>query len=80
MGIEIDCLKPKAGSGTIFESAPNHLPRDIDIFQLHNIIAKVKVVPMRGEKWSIPEHPSLKEKFLRVLRLNRMEFAKLTMV
>ena len=36
--IKVTCLKPKIGSGKIFEETPKHLPPDQDMFNLSDVI------------------------------------------
>ena len=44
--VEMHCLKPKVGRGTVLEDTPDHLP-DVGIFKIYKIIAgPLKVVPL----------------------------------
>ena len=73
--IELDCLKPRVGTGTVLESYDN-ARHDIDRFPLHNIIAgPLHVAPLRSNKWDIPKYQSLEERFNRVVKLHREELA-----
>lgn len=58
-GLRLDCLRLHVGSGTEFQSNPDHL-KDISVFPVKNIIdGPVRVLPKRGDKWDIPEYPSI---------------------
>ena len=74
-GIEFDCLKPHVGTSTILLSVPEHLQRDVDVFPLRNIDGPLKVIPLKGGKWDVPEYQQLKEKFERVVKLDRKALA-----
>ena len=70
--LEIDCLKLQAGNSTVLESVPLHLPRDIFVCPLHNVIAgPLTVVPLKGDKWNIPEYGAIKKRFNEVIHLDR---------
>ena len=70
--IEIDCLKPHVGNEPILESIPAHLPRDLYMCPLHNIIFGPLVVsPPKGEKWHIPTYHTLKEQFEDIVKIDR---------
>ena len=61
--LEIRCMKPKIGSGSILEDNPAHLP-DISIFKLTDIIfGPLKVIPQKGKKFEVPEYANLVEHF-----------------
>uniref|UniRef100_A0A7M5XKL4 Uncharacterized protein n=1 Tax=Clytia hemisphaerica TaxID=252671 RepID=A0A7M5XKL4_9CNID len=69
--VEIRCLKAKIGQGTTLEDTPQHLP-DIGLFKMEDIIAgPLKATPMKGNKFYVPEYPSVKERFAIVSKLNR---------
>ena len=70
-GLELDCLRPHV-SGTVLESIPSHLARDV-VFPIHNLISGLDVFPLKGGKWNIPKYPELKELYQRVMGLNRKE-------
>lgn len=75
-GIEFDCLKPHIGTGTVLSSIPDHLERDISIFSIHDIIdGPLEVIPLKSGKWNVPAYSKLKEKFERVVKLNREALA-----
>ena len=60
--VEVEPLKLKVGSGTKFESVPEHLRCNISIFPLYNIIAgPLEVLPMKNNKWNVTNHENVKE-------------------
>ena len=62
--VEVESLKLKAGSGTILESVPEHLGRNISIFPLYNIIAgPLEVLPMKSNEWNVTNYENVKEVF-----------------
>jgi len=70
--IEMSCLKPKVGLGTIMEDTPDHLP-DIGIFQTQDIIdGPVKVLPVKGKKWDVPDYDNIFSFFHEVSKLDRL--------
>ena len=70
--IELDCLKPRIGSGMLEEYANDK--KDIDHFALHNIICgPINIIPLRLNKWNVPGYEELENKFKRVLKINREE-------
>ena len=74
--IELDCLKPRIGTGTILESYEDDR-RDLDQFPLYNIIAgPLQVEPLHSRKWNIPSYPSLEDGFKRIIQINRKEHFK----
>ena len=78
-GIEMDCLKPHVGTGTILKSIPDHLPRDQFIFPIQDIIVgPLLVEPLKGvpPKWNIPNYDLLKSQFEVYARMNREELIK----
>ena len=63
-GIELDCLKPHFGSGTVFERIPSHLPRDIDLFDIEDVFAgPLLVKPVKGNKREVPDYENVKRAF-----------------
>ena len=47
--IEMRCVKPKVGTGTLFEDTPDHFP-DIRMFKVHDVIAGPwEVNPLMGK-------------------------------
>ena len=68
--IELDCLKPRIESGTVLESYDNQ-HKDIDRFPIHNIIASISVIPLRNNKWDVPQYQTLEEKFKRMIKIDR---------
>lgn len=69
---ELDCLRPHVGTLPILESIPPHLPRDIYICPLHNIIGgPLLVTPIKRNKWEIPNYDELKRKFERTVKIKR---------
>ena len=70
--IELDCLKPHFGSGKILEGIPDHLPRDLDIFKVSDIIAgPLDVNILRGNKWEVKEYDDVKRTFEQVTKFDR---------
>ena len=69
--LQIRCLKPKVGSGTLLEDTPKHLP-DISIFNLHDVIyGPLKVVPVKGGKFDVPDYEQIVKHFDCVKSLDR---------
>lgn len=63
-GIEMDCLKPHVGSGTVLEEVPQHLPRDTGVFPLSDIIAgPISCEPMSQGRWSVPKYRDIQAFF-----------------
>ena len=70
--LELDCLKPHFGSGSILESVPAHLERDVDIFAIQDIFAgPLTVNPLKGDKWDVPQYEKVKKTFELVVKLDR---------
>lgn len=60
--LEVRCLKPKVGSGTILEDTPAHLP-DVSLFDLADVIyGPLKVVPLKSDKFNVPDFEKAVEK------------------
>ena len=63
-GIEMDCLKPHVGSGTVLEEVPQHLPRDTGNFTLSHIIAgPISCEPMSNGRWNVPNYDAIRAFF-----------------
>ena len=76
--LEVDCLKPQVGTGAILESIPPHLPRDVYMCPLKNIIAGPLVVtPLKAGKWDIPDYTTIKELFQNVVKMDREKIVNL---
>ena len=72
-GIEMRCLKPKVGLGTVMEDTPDHLP-DIGIFKMYDIIdGPLDIVPLKGNKWDVPDHDVIYEHFKEISALDRRD-------
>ena len=70
--IEVECLKSKCGTGTEFETTPSHLPKDIEMFPIYNVIAGPLVTTMlKGNRWDIPEYGHVKKTFDIVGKVDR---------
>ena len=55
--LKIECLKPHVGTCNILESVPERLERNVDIFQIFNVIdGPLDVVPLKGDKWEITSY------------------------
>ena len=69
--LEIRCLKNKIGSGTILEDTPAHCP-DISLFGLENVIyGPLDVIPVRGNKFNVPDYPLVLKHFDSVKNIDR---------
>ena len=76
MALEVDCLKPHVGSGSILESYDQNC-RDIGTFPTHNVVYGPLIVePMKGNKWSVPAYDELKYFFQQLHDLKRRELFK----
>ena len=73
--IELRCLKPKVGSGTILEETPPHLKPDDWIFQIQDVIAgPLPDVEYKGNcKFDIPSYDQLVDHFNSVSGLSRLQ-------
>ena len=73
--IEVECLKAHVGSGTVLQSTPSHLPKDVDIFAIHNVMSVPlsNVQPLKGDRWNVPNYPLLRESFDVVSKIDRKE-------
>ena len=72
-GIEMRCLKPKVGLGTVMEDTPDHLP-DIGIFKMYDITdGPLDIVPLKGNKWDVPDYDVIYEHFKEVSALDRRD-------
>ena len=71
--IELDCLKPQVGSGTILQSYDKSQQRDIGIFMLHNVIAGPlrDVEQLKFPKLNVPTYQQLNELYNRVVKIDR---------
>ena len=59
--VQVCCLKPKVGSGTLLEDTPTHLP-DVFLFKLADIIyGPLEVIPMKAAKFDVPEYGKVVE-------------------
>ena len=73
-GFEIDCLKPHIGSGTVLESYDYTNYKDISVFPSYNLVfGPLKVEPLKGNKWSVPEYEELDKFFTKAQDLKRKE-------
>ena len=69
--VEVHCPKPKVGSGTVLEDTPTHLP-DISVFSLVDVIyGPLEVVPLKGEKFNVPQYQQVVEHFNCVNKIKR---------
>ena len=68
----MESRKTKIGNGTVLESVPKHLGRDISVYPFNNIIAgPLEVIPMKNNKWNIPAYESVKEVFSKCEKIDR---------
>ena len=77
--LQLDCLKPGLGKTTILEEIPEHFPRDIYDFKVHDIITgPLDGSFVKGGKWELLSYPLVRETFDAVKRLDReKEFDRL---
>jgi len=72
--LEVRCLKPKVGSGTLLDDTPAHLP-DISNFRLTDVIyGPLNVVPMKGGKFDVINYENVFNHYKSVKHLNRDSF------
>lgn len=69
--LEIRCLKPKVGSGTIVDDTPSHLP-DISLFRLADVIyGPLEVTPVRGGRFDVPSYQAVVAHFNSIKSMDR---------
>ena len=69
--LEVHCLKPKVGSGTLLEDTPTHLP-DVSLFKLADVVyGPLEVIPIKAGKFDVLEHKKVVEHFKVVKDLER---------
>ena len=62
---QIDCLKRHIRSGTVLESIPEHLPRDIYLCPVHNIKnGPLKMISVHNNRWNVIDNEKVKEMLL----------------
>ena len=70
--LELDCLKPHVGNGTVLQSYDKSTERDLFINTLHNIIAgPVKIMPKKFPNLDVPDYQKLEKTFREVKNLDR---------
>ena len=70
--LELDCLKPHVGNGTVLQSYDKSTERDLFINPLHNIIAgPVKIMPKKFPNLDVPDYQKLEKTFREVKNLDR---------
>ena len=70
--LQIDCLKRHIGSGTVLESIPEHLPRDIYLCPTHDFInGPLKMIPLRNNRWNVIDYEKVKEMFSKIVSIDR---------
>ena len=73
--LQIDCLKLHIGSGTVPESVPEHLPRDIYLCPVHNIMnGLLKMIPLRNNRWNVIDNEKVKKIFSKIFSVGHKEF------
>ena len=74
--IEVKCLKPKFGSGTVLEDTPSHLPDDLFIFPIVNVIIAGPLIlePIKGAKFTFSDYEELVKHFNLVSSIDRSEW------
>lgn len=72
--LKIDCLKPKHGClDNILEGIPSHLPPDIDVFPMHNVISKpLMAIHIGVNKIEFPEYPQIVSHFKYLKSMDRV--------
>ena len=71
--IQMECLKPKVGLGTIMEDTPDHLP-DVAVFNIEDVIDDpLEALPLWGEKWDVPRYKHIAAYFQVVSEMDRAE-------
>ena len=69
--LEVCCLKPKVGSGTLVDDSPSYL-LDICLFNLADVIyGPLEVVPMGAQKFDVPKYQEVVKHFNRFKKLER---------
>ena len=73
--LQIDCLKLHTGSGTVLESVPEHLPSDIYLCPVHNVIhGLLKMIPLRNNRWNVIDNEKVKKIFSKIFSVGHKEF------
>ena len=76
--VEMSCLKPKVGLGTLMEETPEHLP-DVAIFQIEDIIdGPITALPMKRKKWEIPDYDKIFSYFQEVSEIDRISLKNMS--
>ena len=71
--IEMGCLKPKVGLGTIMEDTPDHLP-DVGVFNIKDVTdGPLEVLPLWGEKWEVAIYEHIAAHFQVASEMDRAE-------
>ena len=74
MSVDLYCLELVIGSPKILSEPPAHLGKDIDTFDVFNIITGPLEASFRGgNKWNVPAYPTAVETFKVVVKLQREE-------
>ena len=72
--LQIDCLKLHTGSGTVLESVPEHLPSDIYLCPVHNVIhGLLKMIPLRNNRWNVIDNEKVKKNFSKIFSVGHKE-------
>ena len=62
--IEMECLKPYFGAGDILQEIPSHMPQDIGLFPMRNIIAGPLDLRFENDgKWKVFGYQNIKAFF-----------------
>ena len=68
--LQIDCLKRHIGSGTVLESIPDHLPRNIYLCPTHDIInGPLKMIPLRNNRWNVTDYEKATGMFSKIVSI-----------
>ena len=74
VSVDLDCLELAIGSPKILSDSPTHLGKDIDTFDVFNIIAgPLEASFWGGNKWNVPAYPAVVGTFKVVVKLQREE-------
>ena len=73
--IRLQCLKPKAGSGTVLYEYPPHVPQDIWNFDLADIIYGLVSLTYRGShQFNVPDYDDIFNLYKKACIIDRIMF------
>ena len=77
--LELDCLKARAGNGSVLQSYGKGTEQDLFVYSLHNIIAgPIKVIMKKFPNLDVPDYQKLEKTFREVKNLHRQLIYNLT--